>query len=126
MKNLIMLALTLALLTPVASLSSTAKIQKETIISGGKKRTYYLFVPDNVTAAKPVPLLVLLHGSGRNGLSQVEKWKELAEREGVIIVGPDSTNSAGWHMPEDGPDFLHDLISELESKYPVNHRRVYL
>lgn len=102
------------------------RIVKETIRSQGKQRTYYLFVPETVSTATRAPLLVLLHGSGRNGLSLVEKWKELAKKEGVIIVGPDSLDSRGWKIPEDGPDFIHELVEFLKAKYSVNPRRVYL
>jgi len=102
------------------------KIRKENTESQGKTRTYYLVVPDQVTAAHPAPLLVLLHGSGRNGLSLVEKWKDLANKEGIIIAGPDAINSQGWNIPADGPEFLHDLISELKAKYPIDPRRMYL
>lgn len=119
--------LLLTLLT--LSLSTNAlseKIVKESITSQGKKRAYYLFVPETVSAATPSPLIVLLHGSGRNGLSLVEKWKDLAKKEGIIVVGPDSLNSQSWRIPEDGPDFLRDLIESIKAKYPVNARRVYL
>lgn len=102
------------------------KIVKESIRSQGKERTYYLFVPDKISPATPAPLIILLHGSGRNGLSLVEKWKELAKKEGAIIVGPDALNSQGWRIPEDGPDFIHELAEALKAKYPVNARRVYL
>src|SRR6266571_5848456 len=102
------------------------KIRKENTESEGKTRTYYLVVPDQVTAAHPAPLLLLLHGSGRNGLSLVEKWKDLATKEGIILVGPDAINSQGWSSPVDGPDFLHDLISDLKSKYSIDSRRMYL
>ena len=102
------------------------KIRKENTESQGKTRTYYLVVPDQVTAAHPAPLLVLLHGSGRNGLSLVEKWKDLANKEGIIIAGPDAINSQGWNIPADGPEFLHDLISELKAKCPIDPRRMYL
>jgi poly(3-hydroxybutyrate) depolymerase len=99
---------------------------KETIRSQGKERTYYLFVPDKISPASPAPLVVLLHGSGRNGLSLVEKWKELAKKEGVIIAGPDALNSQGWRIPEDGPDFIHELVEALKAKHPISPRRVYL
>jgi poly(3-hydroxybutyrate) depolymerase len=102
----------------------TNQIVKESIVSNKKKRTYYLFVPANAKA--PAPLIVLLHGSGRGGMSLVEKWKDLASKEGVIIVGPDSDSGGGWSTPKDGPDFLHELVEELRSKYPINARRVYL
>lgn len=102
------------------------RIVKQTIQSHGKQRTYYLFVPETMNSTARAPLLVLLHGSGRNGLSLVEKWKDLANQEGLIIVGPDSLYSRGWKIPEDGPDFIHELVKFLEAKYPVNPRRVYL
>ena len=102
------------------------EISKELITSKGKKRVYYLFVPEKLNPATPVPLIVLLHGSGRNGLSLVEKWKDLAKKEKVIIVGPDALNSQGWNIPGDGPDFIHELVEALKAKYPVNARRVYL
>ncbi|MCM3906109.1 MAG: dienelactone hydrolase family protein [Pyrinomonadaceae bacterium] len=94
------------------------------ITSKGKKRAYYLFVPEKLTA--PSPLIVLLHGSGRNGLSLVEKWKDLAKKEKAIIVGPDALNSQGWNIPGDRPDFIHELVEELKARYPVSARRVYL
>ena len=116
----------LALLLFSAHARAGEKVSKESFESHGKKRTYYLFVPGSATAAAPAPLVVLLHGSGRNGLSLVEKWKDLASAEGFIIVGPDAINTQGWHTPEDGPDFLRDLVEMLRAKYPVNPRRVYL
>jgi poly(3-hydroxybutyrate) depolymerase len=106
--------------------ASAQKIHKETIESLGNKRTYYLVVPDNVTAERPAPLLVVLHGSNRNGLSLVEKWKDLARKEGFFLVGPDARNSRGWSAPADGPDFLNELISDLKSKHPIDNRRMYL
>lgn len=102
------------------------KIVKESIRSQGKERIYYLFTPDKISSTAPVPLIVLLHGSGRNGLSLVEKWKELAKKEMIIIAGPDALNSQGWKIPEDGPDFIHELVETLKAKYPINARRVYL
>ncbi len=100
------------------------KISKESITSQGKKRAYYLFVPGTVKSS--APLLITLHGSGRNGLSLVEKWKDLAAKEGIIVAGPDAQDPQVWKTPDDGPDFLRDLVEELKSKYPVNPRRVYL
>lgn len=113
------------LLLPVHA-HAAEKISKEKFDSPQGKRTYYLFVPDSVKTGAPAPLLVLLHGSGRNGLSLAEKWKEIASREGLILVAPDAHNSQGWFIPKDGPEFIHDLVETLRSKHPVNPRRVYL
>jgi len=125
MRPQIWLALTL-LLFALSSASAKDDITKELITSNGKSRAYYLYVPATIKAEAPAPLIVMLHGSNRNGMSLVEKWKEYAKKEGFIIAGPDSTNSRGWGSPQDGPDFLYQLVEELKSKYPINPRRVYL
>lgn len=121
-------ALLLCILTMPAAIAKTSdqKILKESLLSEGNKRTYYLFVPGNLQPSSPAPLLVLLHGSNRNGLSLVEKWKDLSAKEGIIIVGPDSINSSKWSIPNDGPVFLHDLVESVKGKYPVDAKRVYL
>lgn len=102
------------------------KITKEKLTSEGKKRSFYLYVPASVKPKSPVPLLVLLHGSNHIGLSLAEKWKELANKEGFIVVAPDSIDSAVWGIPADGPVFMRDLVEELKSKYRINSRKVYL
>ncbi|HEU4768624.1 MAG TPA: hypothetical protein VFS77_14675, partial [Pyrinomonadaceae bacterium] len=109
---------TLLLLTLAASASAAKDdITKELITSNGKTRAYYLYVPS--TLKGPAPLLVTLHGSNRNGVTLVEKWKDYAKKEGIILAGPDATNLRGWNTPQDGPDFLHDLVEELKSKHPI-------
>lgn len=116
-----------ALLFALASADAIAqKIARETIVSEGKKRTYYIYVPKGAQPSSPVPLLVLLHGSNHVGLSLAEKWNNLAEKEGVIIVAPDSAESSHWSVPGDGPAFLHELVESVKSKYPVNAKKVYL
>lgn len=121
-----LLVLAALLLIPITSAVASDDITKELITSKGKTRACYLYVPSTVRAASPAPLIVMLHGSGRVGMSLVEKWKDLAKKEGFIIVGPDSTDSRSWGSPQDGPDFLHDLVEQLKAKYPINPRRVYL
>jgi len=104
--------------------ASTSKITKQTIEFNGKKRVYYLYVAENV-ASKP-PLIVTLHGSGRDGLSLVEKWKDIADQEGFIVAGPDAMNSAEWNSTDDGADFLRVIVEQLESKYAIDPKRVFL
>jgi poly(3-hydroxybutyrate) depolymerase len=101
-------------------------ITKELFTYNGKARVYYLYVPSTLKPQTQAPLIVMLHGSGRNGITLVEKWKDYAKKEGMIIAGPDASNQRGWSAPADGPDYLHALIEELKTKYPINPRRVYL
>lgn len=106
--------------------ASAQKVSKQTIESGGKKRTYLLLVPEAATSERPAPLIVLLHGSGRNGQSLMDKWKDLGNKEGVVLIAPDAIASQGWSVPADGPEFLHDVISEVRAKHSVDPRRMYV
>src|SRR6267378_1549507 len=121
-----LLFITIGLLLSSISVFAKDDIAKELITSNGKTRAYYLYVPSTIKPGSPAPLIVMLHGSGRVGMSLVEKWKDLAKKEGFIIAGPDSSDTRGWRSPQDGPDYLRDLVEELKAKYPINPRRVYL
>lgn len=100
------------------------KMIRETLMSGGKTRRYYLYVPSSIATDKP--LVVLLHPSRGDGSYLVSKWQDLAEREGILLVGPDALNSEKWSAPADGPDFLRDAVEAVRAKYSVNPRRLYV
>src|ERR1051325_3935287 len=119
------LVLPLLLLLPL-DLYAKAKIEKQSFSSSNKKRSFYLFVPENLTAEERVPLLLVFHGSGRNGLSLVEKWTDLAAKERFIVGGLDSLESSHWSTAADNPGVVRDLVEMLESKYSIDRRRVYL
>ena len=119
-------ALALALLCALpASAAEKEKIEKLTFGSGGKTRTYYLFVPEKARAGS-APILILLHGSGRDGKSLVDPWQRLASKQGIILVAPDSSDKAGWRVPEDGPDMLYDLVELVRVQYDADPQRVYI
>ncbi|HSS19081.1 MAG TPA: tetratricopeptide repeat protein [Pyrinomonadaceae bacterium] len=102
------------------------KITKQSITSEGKRRTYYLYTPKSLPPNTKVPLIVLLHGTDHVGLSLAEKWDTLAEKEGLIIVAPDSADPAHWSVPKDGPAFIHELVESVKATYPIDPQRVYL
>src|SRR5450631_2577403 len=109
---------------PLSMAKTGPKTSRETLGFGGKNRTYYVFTPSGSAAPKPV--LLLLHGSGHNGMSLIDPWRGLAQKEGVILVAPDSSDPAEWDYRNDSPDFLNAVLAEVESKYAVDTRRVYL
>jgi predicted esterase len=112
----------------VFSLSTSAlaaSITRETLRSERDTRTYYMLIPDSV-GPKPVPLVITLHGSGRDGRPLVELFRGLAEKEQVIVVGPDAIDRGGWQVPADGPALLYLLIEAIKTKHAIDGRRVYL
>ena len=125
MRRFALLITLLLLLFPLAA-SATPKIEKESFTSQDKKRTFYLFVPETAKPGAALPMLVLLHGSGHNGLSLVERWKDLASKEGIVLAGPDSNDPSRWTSDNDGPNVIHDLVETVKSRYPIDPRRVYL
>ena len=122
MKSGVMAAVVLALAIPAAA---AEKISKETFASQGVDRTFYKFVPDS-SVGKAAPVVVLLHGSGRDGRILVEHWQGLAKKEGIILAGPDATVRDGWGMREDGPVLFRDLVDALFAKHEIDNRRVYI
>ncbi|SPF33008.1 Poly(3-hydroxybutyrate) depolymerase (modular protein) [Candidatus Sulfotelmatobacter kueseliae] len=107
------------------SLAQTgAKPAKETLNFGGEGRTYYVFAPSGLS--EPAPVILLLHGSGHDGLSLIDSWQELAQQERMVLVAPDSSDAGEWDDRNDSPDFLHAVLKQVESKYAVDRRRVYL
>lgn len=120
-----------ALMIAVCVLCSAAyaagpDIASARIDSKGGKRTYYYFVPQSASESKAAPVLLLLHGSGHNGRLLVEHWKELAEKEGIILVGPDAADSVSWSTKRDPPAFLRDVIDDVAKKFPIDRQRVYV
>ena len=69
-------------------LVSQDKVTRETLSSSGVTREYYLYVPPAREPAAEAPLLILLHGSGRDGKTLVDPWKNLAKKEGIVLAGP--------------------------------------
>ena len=96
---------------------------KNTFLYTGKPRTFYTFVPE---VEGPLPLVLLLHGSGRTGQVMVDAWAALASREHFIVAAPDAFDSAAWSIQADPPDFLHAVVEQVKAKHPVDESRIYL
>ena len=83
----------------VISLDETAKIGA---LSYGRElyqyrgqdvsRLYYYYIPSTYQEGDKLPLMLTLHGSGSNASVQLQwgQWVECAEREGFIVVAPES------------------------------------
>ncbi|MGA3135853.1 MAG: PHB depolymerase family esterase [Terracidiphilus sp.] len=105
------------------SAPATEMATRNTFEFAGNTRTFYTFLPK---AEDPLPLLLLLHGSGRNGQVMVDAWAALAAREHFIVAAPDAFDPAFWQFKLDPPDFLHAVVDQVEAKHAVDRNRIYL
>lgn len=116
----VMLVCTFLTAPPVLAKENLTRL---TFDYAGKSRTYYSFVPDG---EGPLPLVVLLHGSGRNGQVMADAWKNLASREHFIVAAPDAYDSAAWDFKTDSPGFLHAVVEQVGARHAVDGNRIYL
>lgn len=91
------------------------------------ERNYALYVPPRLEATKePAPLMVVLHGSNQRGADLVGAWRDLANEQGFMVLGPDSLEPRKWNLQDDGPAFINTVIEAVRAQHPVDSRRIYL
>lgn len=91
---------------------------------GGVNRTWYGY--DGAKPGEPAPVVILFHGSGRNGRDMLAPWQEIAKREGLVLIAPDAGDSQTWSMRHDGVDFLEAVLADAAGQYEVDRDRMFL
>lgn len=142
--------------TVSASETTTSQTIDERILEGsmtvdGRERVFKYYVPTSFGKnQKEVPLMISFHGRGSNmdGQIRLSSFHHLAEKEGFIVVFPESTyNTNGltpaeiaqgyakqWNDGRDNPanragvddvKFTSELIDYFADNYHVDLSRVY-
>jgi len=107
----------------------------------GGSRPVKLYVPSKYAPSAPTPLLILLHGYTASGAAQelLFDFKPLAEANTVLYMYPDGTVDKLGHrfwnatdaccdffgVPVDDVSYLTSLITEIETRYNVDPKRIY-
>lgn len=123
MKRSFAIAMLFCAFLPAIPAFAKVKVTRSVFKFEDKSRVYYWFAPDT---PGPLPLVVLLHGSGRDGAVMAEAWKDLAAREHFMIAAPDAYNPALWDSNRDTPQFLHAVVDQMRAIHPVDDSRIYL
>jgi polyhydroxybutyrate depolymerase len=104
----------------------------------GLKRTYRLFVPDELKDSSSVPLVLVFHGGGGTGwgTERLTGFSDLAEKELFIVAYPngvgrswndgrDTTVSRAHRDHIDDVHFVAAMIDAISKKYRIDPKRIY-
>ena len=110
-------------------------------------KPFYLYVPKSYAANKPGPVVVILHPRGRLGSfstqmkwtqedlrkyadASLEPWKELAEKDNVLLVLPVGDPDILWMgvswYTGDRQKLFEALLKEVARTHAYDARRVYV
>jgi polyhydroxybutyrate depolymerase len=112
------------------------------LTSGGRSRSYVLYVPPGDASKKQLPLVVNFHGGGSNAEQQAEfsQMNGLARRKGFAVVYPNGTGvfpdrlltwnagrCCGYAQQHDVDDvaFARAVIRDVSRRLRIDGRRVY-
>lgn len=94
-------------------------------LEGGRDGLVY--VPAGVSAERPAPLMLLLHGAGGSARHTVALLRGLADKSGMILLVPDSRGTT-WDVIEGdyGPDvsYIDRALNQTFGRYDVDPARV--
>ncbi len=107
----------------------------------GGSRPVKLYVPSKYAPSTPTPLVIMLHGYGASGAAEelLVDLKPVAEADTVLYAYPDGTvdklgnrfwNATNaccdfWNVPVDDVTYLSSLVTEIETRYHVDPKRIY-
>jgi polyhydroxybutyrate depolymerase len=112
-------------------LAAAPGVTSQQLTSGGRERSYRLFVPPGYDGRARLPLVLDLHGSGGTAAGQARNsgFETLAARE-VALVASLQADNGRWNVPvaEGRPDdvaYASDVIDHVAARVCTDLARVY-
>jgi len=115
------------------AIAAASGVSEQHLNSGGRDRSYRLFVPPSYDGRTSLPLVLELHGSGgtAEGQAQTSKFTELAAREGFLVASLQAGAEGNrWNVPitNERPDdvkYVSDVIDHVAAHVCADLKRVY-
>lgn len=100
----------------------------------------YRYVPENIDLRKPIPMVLILHGSGQtaNILAAASGFNKLADSLGFIAVYPDQPfynnllTAFSFYMPgkmikdQGETASIKNMIIHMRQQYPIDGDRIFI
>ncbi len=107
---------------------------------GGMEHSYRLFVPPSAATAKPMPLVLMLHGCTQNpdDFATGTGMNQAAAEAGALVVYPAQLRNANpnacwnWFTPENQQRdsgelaLLVHMVRDVMARHPVDPQRIYV
>ena len=126
-----------------AAMGKNRSDERELMVDG-VQRSYTMFMP-NTQGKKALPLMIVLHGGLGNAeyMQRTSGMDEVAAAEQFIVAYPNGIagrfgfkNRRTWNAGPccglaartnvDDVRFIEKMIADIESKYPIDTRRIYV
>lgn len=93
-------------------------------LTGVMPHRWHLFAPTaSTTDANPV--VILFHGAGRDSLSMIDQWQQVALDEGVVLIGLNAP-PGGWPFETPNGELLSGILDQANGVVPLDRDRVFL
>lgn len=131
MKGRFIAALCLILTTCITALAQ----EKYTFKHQGLERTYWIYIPENLT--EQAPLVFVLHGYGGKAEGYCPQMVETAKKHGFAVCYPQGEKApkgkTGWNvgypkqegMKTDDIDFICDLAAHVQKKFNLSRKNTF-
>jgi polyhydroxybutyrate depolymerase len=115
---------------PSCTLTPVSGVMQQ-LSSGGRQRSYRLFVPERNDGRNALPLVLDMHGSGGNaaGQARTSGFETVAAREGFIVATLQAEGGR-WNFPitegrADDVAYVSDVIDHVAARACTDLARVY-
>lgn len=121
----------------LVAVATAGELMQESPAPGRDSGRIYYYVPDGIDRSKPAPLLVFLHGGGRNTpdaapanyLNKEKNWlmPDIADAPFIVAApsAPPATDGSRWNR--DGVSrFIDATIAAAKKKFNIDPDRIFL
>ena len=109
---------------------------RNVLVAGYGNRVYYVDVPASYSPSRPMPMLLVLHGTGGPGTADyyaslfASLWASVSANAQIIVVAAvGSGQDGGWivppsNMPTDY-DMFRAILADMKSAYNIDGSRIH-
>lgn len=100
----------------------SAEITRQSPRQNAAGLTWRSLVPPGDT---PAPVVVLLHGAGRDGLSMLDMWQRVGRTRSIVLLAPEARGKT-WAEVDLSEAWIAAMLDRVAETRAIDRARVYL